>query len=305
MVLLINQYLLQAFVIPSSSMEETLLVNDRIFVNKLVYGPELLPNVGKLPGFTDPKRGDIIIYESPEYESQGPAFDLVKRMIFMLTLSFVDIDTEFKPFRPNFQVIGNYGYYPKVQFLIKRAAGFSGDQVRFWNNQTFFRPDGTNDWIEEKDLTQGLDITHSTQYLDARYNLLKETNDGYFVKEAARDTNGNLVFDQSGNIYHPGPWRKTSEPLLEVPSDGGATGLTEDYYDLAKLALDFPLNKDHLRFTTWIHQGTYVPEGYFLPLGDNRDNSRDGRYFGPVKISKILGTPAVRFWPLGRFGGME
>ena len=49
-VLLINQYLLQAYQIPSPSMEPSLLVSDRIFVNKYAYGPELVPGMLKLPG---------------------------------------------------------------------------------------------------------------------------------------------------------------------------------------------------------------------------------------------------------------
>ena len=50
------------------------------------------------------------------------------------------------------------------------------------------------------------------------------------------------------------------------------------------------------------NQGFYVPESRILPLGDNRDNSRDGRYFGPVKASKILGRGASIHWPLSRLG---
>jgi signal peptidase I len=299
MVLLINQFLLQAFVIPSSSMEETLLVNDRIFVNKLVYGPELLPNVGKLPGFAEPKRGDIIIYESPEYQSSGPVYDLVKRMIFMLTLSFVDIDTEYKPFVPNFEVVSNFGHYPKVQFLIKRAAGFCGDQVRFWNNRTYIKPAGSAEWIDEKELTEGMDIPFFTQYRNSENDLIKERGDDFFYK-------AKVLNRSSRRFEYPGPWERTQAPMEEIDSRLLQTaGTTEEYYKYASKAIDYPLNKDHLRFTTWIHQGTYVPEEYFLPLGDNRDNSRDGRYFGPVRISKILGTPAIRFWPLNRFGGME
>ena len=38
-VLLINQYLFQAYQIPSGSMIDTLLIGARIFVNKIVYGP--------------------------------------------------------------------------------------------------------------------------------------------------------------------------------------------------------------------------------------------------------------------------
>ena len=46
--------------------------------------------------------------------------------------------------------------------------------------------------------------------------------------------------------------------------------------------------------------GRYVPPGWILPLGDNRDNSRDGRYFGPVPVKKILGRAMFIYWPLER-----
>src|SRR3972149_6204516 len=91
-VLLINQYLFQAYQIPSPSMEPSLLVSDRIFVNKIVYGPELIPGMLKLPGFRQPSRGDVIIFESPEYITSGPVMDILQRVVYMVTLSLVDID---------------------------------------------------------------------------------------------------------------------------------------------------------------------------------------------------------------------
>jgi signal peptidase I len=48
-------------------------------------------------------------------------------------------------------------------------------------------------------------------------------------------------------------------------------------------------------------RGWYVPESRILPLGDNRDNSRDGRFFGPVRASKILGKGSVIYWSWPRF----
>jgi signal peptidase I len=51
--LLIKTFLVQAFYIPSASMENTLLVGDRVLVNKLVYR------------FHPPRRGDIIVFEEP------------------------------------------------------------------------------------------------------------------------------------------------------------------------------------------------------------------------------------------------
>ncbi|MDR2136438.1 MAG: S26 family signal peptidase [Treponema sp.] len=50
-----------------------------------------------------------------------------------------------------------------------------------------------------------------------------------------------------------------------------------------------------------------MPEGRIFPLGDNRDNSRDGRSFGPVRISKVMGRGAIIYWPLWRSaaGGVD
>jgi signal peptidase I len=49
-------------------------------------------------------------------------------------------------------------------------------------------------------------------------------------------------------------------------------------------------------------EGAYVPADRLFPMGDNRDNSRDARYFGPVKLAKVLGRGLFRYWPFSRFG---
>jgi signal peptidase I len=51
--------------------------------------------------------------------------------------------------------------------------------------------------------------------------------------------------------------------------------------------------------------GWFIGKGAIFPMGDNRDNSRDARYFHAVMTKKVLGKFAIRFWPLGRLGGIE
>ncbi len=45
-----------------------------------------------------------------------------------------------------------------------------------------------------------------------------------------------------------------------------------------------------------------VPEGQYLPLGDNRSYSKDGREFGPVKKSSIVGRGFFVYWPANAIG---
>lgn len=47
-----------------------------------------------------------------------------------------------------------------------------------------------------------------------------------------------------------------------------------------------------------------VPEGKLLVLGDNRPDSRDGRYFGPVDVDTVVGRAFLKLWPPNGLGGV-
>lgn len=48
-----------------------------------------------------------------------------------------------------------------------------------------------------------------------------------------------------------------------------------------------------------------IPANSLLVMGDNRDDSEDGRYFGPIPIDSIVGRAFFRIWPIERFGFLE
>jgi signal peptidase I len=77
--LVIRTFVVQAFKIPSSSMEPTLLVGDHILVSKFIYGIRI-PYVGtKYLTFHTPERGDVVVFVYP----QDPKKDFIKRVIAM------------------------------------------------------------------------------------------------------------------------------------------------------------------------------------------------------------------------------
>jgi signal peptidase I len=75
--LFIRAFVVQAFKIPSGSMETTLLIGDHILVNKFIYGIKI-PFLNKeLIHLSDPKRGDIVVFQYPV----DPSKDFIKRVI--------------------------------------------------------------------------------------------------------------------------------------------------------------------------------------------------------------------------------
>src|SRR5256712_7379877 len=82
--IVLRSYLIEAFRIPSASMENTLLVGDFLFVNKAIYGGELeLPLTGirccRVPGYAEPQRDGIVGFRS--VEDSTPNLNIVKRVI--------------------------------------------------------------------------------------------------------------------------------------------------------------------------------------------------------------------------------
>jgi signal peptidase I len=78
----------QAFKIPSSSMERTFLVGDHLFVNKIIYGLRIPYTKAKLVKFFKVKRGDIVIFQFPsddprEFQCGGSQYgkDFIKRVV--------------------------------------------------------------------------------------------------------------------------------------------------------------------------------------------------------------------------------
>lgn len=72
-----NVFVMKTFYIPSSSMEDTLLIGDHLFVNRFVYGPAATPLERSLLPHRPVQRGDIVIFRSPE----EPTLDVVKRCV--------------------------------------------------------------------------------------------------------------------------------------------------------------------------------------------------------------------------------
>lgn len=167
---IIRTFVFEAYVIPTGSMEKTLLVNDFLFVNKMSYGPRIpqtpisfpfvhnimpfsqtVPSYIKavqlpykrLPAFTEVKRNDVVVFNFPagdtiinlpEYGSAQPYYDVLR----------YTFKGDREALKAQFPIL----VHPmdKTDNYIKRCVGVSGDviQVRngtlFVNNQPAFIP---------------------------------------------------------------------------------------------------------------------------------------------------------------------
>jgi signal peptidase I len=83
-------WVVQAFKIPSGSMEKNLLIGDHILVNKFIYGPAVSPLEEKLLPIRKVRRGDVVVFKYPE----DPSRDFIKRCMGLPgdTMKMIDKD---------------------------------------------------------------------------------------------------------------------------------------------------------------------------------------------------------------------
>ncbi|NNF14440.1 MAG: signal peptidase I [Gemmatimonadetes bacterium] len=77
--LVLRSFLVQTFVITSGSMEDTLLVGDMLMVNRAAMGSPIPGTSIRIPGYSEPQRGDILVFDPPHEET----LKLIKRLIGM------------------------------------------------------------------------------------------------------------------------------------------------------------------------------------------------------------------------------
>ncbi len=182
-VFFVNTFLLQSFVIPTGSMEDTLLIGDHLLVNKVAYSNSLSPVGNFLLPQVKIKRGMIVTFKAPP-----------------------DMEKEY----------------------VKRVIGMPGDHMRISDKKVF---------INGKPLAETYTVFKSRDY---------------------------------GAEFPP---RNPYEWYFQFPFE--------------------------LRRTERNADGTYdyiVPPRHYFCMGDNRDNSFDSRFWGPVPFEYIVGKPWRIYW---------
>ncbi len=164
-------YVVQAFKIPTGSMEQNLLVGDHILVNKFIYGPRATALEEALLPRREVRRGDVVVFKYPE-----------------------EPDRDF----------------------IKRCVGLGGDTIE--------------------------------------------------IVDKVLHVNGEPVGD-GAYTYH---------------------GDSRTYPDSVFLHEDYRFRDNFGPYT--------VPAGHLFFLGDNRDNSNDSRFWGPVPESYVKGRAFLIYW---------
>lgn len=118
MVLLIQIFIIQLYVIPSESMVPSFLVKDRVVVLKTLSGPKFpLSDVG-IPNIMSYKHGDVVVFRNPHYsmDRKSEIRTVVSQLIYMLSFTTINLNVDAQG-------------QPKADPLVKRICGVGGEQL--------------------------------------------------------------------------------------------------------------------------------------------------------------------------------
>jgi len=134
---------LQAFKIPSGSMEDTLLIGDHLFVNKFIYGVRVPFTDKRVFKLRDVRRGDVVVFEAPmnailsrDEREQGVKKDFIKRDVGLegdtIEVKNKQLYVNGEPQRDPHPVYKDRFTYPAAQLGLS-----SGDYQKLWESGRF------------------------------------------------------------------------------------------------------------------------------------------------------------------------
>ncbi|MEO0084249.1 MAG: signal peptidase I [candidate division WOR-3 bacterium] len=220
-VLLLRAFVVEAFMVPTPSMESTIMVGDFLLVNKFIYGIKLPFTTKDLIPISKPKPGDIIVFryhlDPDEPQPQENYVRLFPKFLPLLPLYWNKTTNFFTWYMP--------------RNFVKRCIAVEGDTIEIRNKVLYI-----NGKIKYENYVQHID-------------------------------------------------RRIFPPLNPMPDD------YQQQWEQAKFINDPQgyLVRDNFG-------PVVVPKGMVFALGDNRDNSSDGRFFGPLPLKYIKGKPMVIYF---------
>ena len=301
----------EAYTIPTPSMEKSLLVGDFLFVSKLHYGPRTpktplqvplthqtiwgtnTPSYSdaiqlesyRLPGFSEVKRNDVVVFNYPPEEEHPSDLrtNYIKRCIGVAGDSIAIRDMQVyingQAVETPEKVQYKYLLMPKTQL-----------------SQKFFQDRNIN--LSDIISYQGGYIIDATPELAAQIKALDIIEDAILLKDEAGKADPE-VFPHVPSKYN---WNKDNFGPLYIPKEGATVAITPEtlpFYEKAILRYEDNKNaevREGKLFIDGNEVSSYTfKQNYYFMMGDNRHNSLDSRYWGFVPADHVVGK-AVLIW---------
>jgi signal peptidase I len=347
---LIRFFFFEAYTIPTPSMESSLMVGDFLFVSKMHYGvrtpktPLQVPlthqkiwgtnipsyltwldlPIKRLPGFSEVKQGDAVVFNVPNFSEDGDApVDLrtyyIKRCIGTPGNTLEVRDTQVfingKPMENPPRLQQKYLLYAKqdLQSLstdetdIFTEMGISnGFDATGGPNNNFTNP-------EYEDEFQNIDTTKSkfVYVINTSQINVDELKKKSWVqdikkiimpkkmRESGDRTNDSKTTPMEGKSYS---WNRDNYGPLLIPKEGSTIQLDSMNVDKYKYVIKYyEGNKDvvidgyTIKIDGKIIKSYTFKQDYYFMMGDNRHHSADSRYWGFVPADHVVGK-AVFVW---------